>query len=291
MSNHGSRVQELRQRVLARMPASSPTWCDIRNADGADGGPAVIRIYDEIHWLFGVSAEQVAEDLAGITTGDIRVEINSPGGDVFDGIAIYNALRAHPARVTTRVDGIAASAASIIVQAGDHRQVMSSGQLMIHEAWGIAIGPAPDHREMADLLDKQNDIIARIYGTRSGRDAGEFREMMRTDTYLSDQESLDLGLVDEIVEPERVDAASNRTSSLDGLTAEQVTDLFASLEASITSAVSAAMVPTTTSVPDGAGTPSAGEREDIPSADSQPTDLSGAQALLDALTTKQEVDL
>ena len=102
----------------------------IQNAAGEE---AVVRIYDEIWWL-GVNAQDLTRELDAITAPSIRVEINSPGGDVFDGIAIYNALRNHPAHVTTRVDGLAASIASVIAQAGDKRLIQPAAQLMIHNA-------------------------------------------------------------------------------------------------------------------------------------------------------------
>lgn len=199
-----------RQTILNRVPEAG-RWYSIRNA--ADEGTAVIRIFDEIGY-WGVTEEQFARDLAAITADEIEVQISSPGGDVFAGIAIYNQLRAHPARVTTRVDGLAASAASFIVQAGDHRQIMSAAQMMIHEAWGLCIGPASDMREYADVLDRQSDVIAGIYASRSGGDVAEFRDLMRSDHYMSDQEALDAGLVDEIYEPTTpaTDAAARATA-------------------------------------------------------------------------------
>ncbi|MFF5988146.1 head maturation protease, ClpP-related [Prauserella flavalba] len=186
------------------------SWYSISNAtDGA----AVVRIYDEISW-WGVSADQFIHDLDGITTDRIRVEINSPGGDVFDAVAIYNALRVHPAHVTTRVDGLAASAASLIVQAGDHRVMLSSAQMMIHNAWGIAIGNADEHREMATLLDQQDDVIAGIYANRSGGDRQEFRTLMAAETWLTDAETVERGLADEVIDPPRRDAPENRGETL-----------------------------------------------------------------------------
>lgn len=199
-----SKLDTLRQRMRERAtPRNNVRWYDIRNADG---DKAVLRIYDEIHWLFGVTPEDFARELDEITASEIEVQINSPGGDVFDGIAIYNALRAHNARITTRVDGIAASIASVIAQAGDHRIMLSGSQMMIHEAWGLAIGPAGDMREMADLLDKQTANIAAIYAERSGGDADEFRQKMASETWLTAEETVDADLADEVVVPERRDA-------------------------------------------------------------------------------------
>lgn len=279
-------VQRLRAQVVNRAaPETLPklarpgNWYEIRNAQGDGDEPAVLRIYDEIHWLFGVSAEQFADDLAQVTAAKIRVEINSPGGDVFDGIAIYNALRAHPAHVTTRVDGIAASAASVIVQAGDHRQMMSSAQQMIHEAWGVMVGPADAMREFADLLDKENDVIAALYAGRSGKKtADEFRDVMRTDTYLTDLETVEFGLADEIVEPPRQTQTSASTSNRIATT---VTDPFDVDD--LAARIAAKLVPQTPA-PEG-GSPSAGQREE-PTAPA--VDHEQATRLLDVLTLNKE---
>ena len=205
-------IERLRQRMRQRAtPRAAARWYEIRNQDG---DKAVLRIYDEIHWLFGVDPEDFARDLDAITAPEIEVQINSPGGDVFDGIAIYNALRTHPARVTTRVDGIAASIASVISQAGDERIMLSGSQMMIHEAWGLAIGPAGEHREMADLLDKQNEVIASIYAERSGREPDEFLEAMGSETWMTAQEAVERGLADEVVTPERQAAPQDRGPTL-----------------------------------------------------------------------------
>ncbi len=195
---------DVRERIQARLAKHQPkasSWYEIKNADGGDDEAAVVRIYDEIGF-WGVTAEDFARDVAAIAADEIVVQISSPGGSVFDGIAIYNALRAHDARVTTRVDGIAASVASVIVQAGDHRVMMSGSQMMIHEAWGLAIGSAADMREFADLLDRQNDVVVGIYASRSGGDAEEIRtKLAEGDTWLTADETVDMGFADEVADP------------------------------------------------------------------------------------------
>lgn len=204
-----NKLEELRERLRARMPKAAVargSWYSISNA--ADGA-AVVRIYDEISW-WGITAEDFIRDLDAITASKIRVEINSPGGDVFDAVAIYNALRTHPAHVTTRVDGLAASAASLIVQAGDHRVMLSSAQMMIHNAWGIVIGNADDHREMAGLLDQQDDVIAGIYASRSGGDRAAFRTLMSVETWLTDSDAVEKGLADEVIDPPRQEQPGDR---------------------------------------------------------------------------------
>lgn len=179
----------------------------------------VVRIYDEI-WEFGVNAADLARDLDAVTASRIRVEINSPGGSVWDGIAIYNALRSHPAEVTTRVDGIAASIASVIAQAGDHRVIVGGGQMMIHNASGLAVGDTRTHTEMAELLAQQDEVIAGIYASRSQRDAGVFREMMNAETWLTAERAVAEGLADEVLDP-----STTKPTDQGRALADRITDL------------------------------------------------------------------
>lgn len=202
----------LRDRLSARLPDVIGTLRARATEHGATiaregftiqnaaGDEAVIRIYDEISW-YGVNALDFANALDGVTAAAIRVDINSPGGDVFDGIAIYNALRNHPATVTTRVDGLAASIASIIAQAGDRRLIQASGQMMIHNAWGLTVGDNRDHADMAKLLQQQDAVLAGIYAARSGRDADEFRDLMNAETWFTADAAVAAGLADEVIEP------------------------------------------------------------------------------------------
>ena len=162
------------------------------------GPKATIRIYDEVGF-FGITAEDFAAELDEITADEIEVQINSLGGDVFAGVAIYNALRTHSARITTRVDGMAASIASVIVQAGDTRIMLTGSQMMIHPAWGFAMGSASDMRDLADILDKQTKVIAGIYAERAGTDG--FVELMEAETWFDADEAVDAGLADEVVKP------------------------------------------------------------------------------------------
>lgn len=189
-------VRDLRARATQHAPEAA-----ICSSEGmtVTNGPdeTIIRIYDEIS-MFGITASDVTDELDRITTSSIRVELNSPGGNVFDGIAIYNALRAHSSTVTVRVDGLAGSIASVIAQAGDVRLMQSGSQMMIHNASGLTIGDNRDHSDMADLLRHQDGVIAGIYAERSGRDIDEFRAMMNDETWLTDQASVDAGLADAV---------------------------------------------------------------------------------------------
>lgn len=199
-------LNQMRRRVLDRMPRGGRRWYDIRN----QGSKATIRLYDEIGF-WGVTEEDFAQDLDQITADEIEVQISSDGGDVFAGIAIYNLLRMHSARVTTRVDGLAASIASVIVQAGDHRVMVGSSQQMIHPAWGVAIGPASEMREFADLLDKQTDVIAGIYAERSGQDLEVWRDKLAgPDVWMTADEAVEAGLADEVLTPPRQTDPANK---------------------------------------------------------------------------------
>lgn len=181
-------------RPMARLTQGRNDWYRITNLAGAK---AEVYIYDEIGY-FGVTADDFVRDLRAIDAQSIDLHLNTPGGDVFDGIAILNALRAHPAEVTTIVDGIAASAGSFIAQAGDHRVMMRNSQLMIHDAHGLSIGNAKDMQEMAGLLDKQSDNIASIYADRAGGTTDEWRARMHAETWYSASEAVAAGLADEV---------------------------------------------------------------------------------------------
>ena len=169
-------------------------WYTIRNAHEDE---AEIYIYDEIGY-WGVTANDFIGDLRDIKAGKIALHINSPGGDVFDGIAIYNALRRHKADITVWIDGIAASAASFIAMAGDEVVMSPHSQMMIHEASGLVIGAADDMRKMAEILDKSSDNIASIYAKRAGDDVAEWRQRMKDESWFSDIEAVEAGLADRV---------------------------------------------------------------------------------------------
>jgi ATP-dependent protease ClpP protease subunit len=169
-------------------------WYRIVNVSQSE---AEVFIYDEIGF-WGVTAGDFINELRDIKASKITLRINSPGGDVFDGIAIYNAISRHPAFVDVFIDGIAASAASFIAMAGDTVTMSPHSQMMIHEAAGLVIGPADDMRKMADILDKSSDNIAAIYAGRAGGAVEDWRAAMKAETWFSDQEAVDAGLADGI---------------------------------------------------------------------------------------------
>lgn len=183
-----------RARPATVPDADDRSWYRVVNR--ADADTAEVWIYDEIGW--DVESGPFARDLAAIDAKHIRVRMNTPGGSVFDGLAIYNALLSHPADVTVQVDGLAASAGSFIAQAGDTVVMGRNSQMMIHDAAGICLGNAEDMTAMADLLDRVSDNIAGVYADRAGGTVAQWRDRMRDETWFSAEEAVKAGLADEM---------------------------------------------------------------------------------------------
>jgi ATP-dependent Clp endopeptidase proteolytic subunit ClpP len=161
-------------------------------------GPTLMHLYDEIGY-FGVWPADVADALAGIK-GDVEVHLNSPGGSVFDGLTIYNALKEHRGDVNVVIDGLAASAASFVAMAASpgRLEIQPNGTVMIHEAWGGCVGPEADMRATADVLAEQTANIASIYAQRGGRSAAEYLDLMAAETWAVGQKAVNLGLADSV---------------------------------------------------------------------------------------------
>ncbi|MEK7892286.1 head maturation protease, ClpP-related [Burkholderia contaminans] len=183
-------------------------WWDIRAQANADGGKAVeIQIYGDIGF-WGTDADLFAAKLDDVaaTATSIVVAINSMGGDVFDAFTIYNALRRHGGKVTGRVDGVAASAASLILMACDTIEMPSNAMLMIHNPHTVAAGEAGDLRKLADLLDSTSDNMLAAYVERSGRTEDEVRAIMDAETWLTAAQAKEQGFCDAIADPIRIAA-------------------------------------------------------------------------------------
>jgi ATP-dependent protease ClpP protease subunit len=186
-------------------PAPLRRFTDVASVE--DAGDAVdVLIYDAIDaWggQWGISAAEVAAALAPYSERRLRVRINSGGGDVFDGQAIYNSLLQHAGAVDVVVEGLAASAASLIAMAGDSVTMMRTSTMMIHDAWGLTIGNAADHEKAAEVLHLLSDQIADVYARRAGGDLDEWRARMRAETWLTAAQAAAIGLVDEVRDPPR----------------------------------------------------------------------------------------
>lgn len=187
------REQASKQRETLGIEARA--WYRITNA--ADSDEAEVMIYDEVGGWFGCTADDLIAELRDITAPRMRVRINSPGGSVFEGIAIANALRAHPASVTVQVDAIAASIASVIAMSGDRIEMAPNSMIMIHDASGLCMGNASDMEEMAELLDLISDNIADAYAARAGGTREQWRDRMRAETWYLPEDAVENGLADE----------------------------------------------------------------------------------------------
>lgn len=177
---------------------AAKNWYEIKNA-AADR--AEVWIYEQIgeDWLSeGITAKKFCQELADLKVSNIDLHINSPGGSVFDGQAIYNALLRHPASVTTHVDGLAASIASVIALAGDKICMADNALFMIHNPWGFAQGNSSDLRQYADVLDKVRETIVNVYATRCTKKTDEIITAMDAETWLTAAEAVEYGFVDEI---------------------------------------------------------------------------------------------
>ncbi|HHY1719493.1 TPA: head maturation protease, ClpP-related, partial [Escherichia coli] len=161
-------------------------------------GEADIYIYDEIGF-WGVTAKQFVSDMNAL--GDIthiNLHINSPGGDVFEGIAIFNALKNHGAAITVYVDGVAASMASLIAMAGDTVIMPENAFMMIHKPWGISGGDAEKMRTYAERLDKLESVMVPVYAQKTGKTTDEIAAMLADETWMSGAECLAHGFADQV---------------------------------------------------------------------------------------------
>ena len=179
------------------------SWYTIRaRASGAE-----VLIYDEIG-AYGVSAKGFLAELGALPDdAPIDLRLNSPGGSVFDAVAIYNALTRHAGSVTVWIDGIAASAASYIAMAGDEIVMPENAFLMLHDPSGIVMGTAADMRDMAGALDKMAASMTRGYATKAGKPEAEIAALMAAETWFDAKDALDLGLATRMAEPVRIAAS------------------------------------------------------------------------------------
>lgn len=160
---------------------------------------ADVMIYDEIGG-FGISAESFVKDLGAIKANVINVHMNTPGGGVFEGTAIYNAFKAHPAKIIMHIDGLAASMGSFIAMAGDEIRIAKSAFMMIHNPSGLVCGDAASMRDMANLLDKLKGVGAQVYADRTGKPKDYWMGKMDETAWYSAEEAKVDGLADVIVD-------------------------------------------------------------------------------------------
>lgn len=171
----------------------------------ADSASAEVWLYDtivsdaaEAEWFGGVAPEPFVKALRAIDAQTINLRINSPGGSVFAGRAIEQALRDHPAQVVAHIDGLAASAASFVAMAADKIVMAPGAMMMVHKAWTLAFGNANDLMDTAALLEKIDSTLVDTYAKRSGKDKQTVCEWLANETWFTAAEAVDAGLADEV---------------------------------------------------------------------------------------------
>lgn len=185
-------------RPMARAARSGESWYRLAKKDE----DAEVLIYAEIG-MWGITADDFVRDLREVDAKTINLHLNSPGGSVFDGLAIYNALVRHDARIVVHIDGWAASIASVIAMAGDEIRIGESGYVMIHKPWSWAMGDAGVLRREADVLDKLEDGIVDIYVARTEGDRKKIQDWVGAETWFNGKEAVEAGFADVLVEAKK----------------------------------------------------------------------------------------
>lgn len=197
-------------------PRALDRWNPGVRAAAADEDRA-ISVYDVIGYDYwtgeGVTAKRVAAALRSMGAGPVTVNVNSPGGDMFEGLAIYNLLREHKGEVTVKVLGLAASAASVIAMAGDTVQIARAGFLMIHNAWVVAMGNRNDLREYADTLEPFDRAMADIYAARTGQEQKAMAKLMDAETWIGGSDAVEDGFADELLASDQVEQKGAKASA------------------------------------------------------------------------------
>lgn len=199
-------------------PLDKPDWFKVQAISDDE---TEIMIYDVIGWPF-ISADDFVRALAGITAKTVTVRINSPGGDVFDGMAIFNALKTYNGKVVTRIEGIAASMASVIALAGKEVQAYANTMYMIHEPYAFTAGNQYSLRELADILEKMSGQMIDIYSSNASPGKREIAQMMKDEAWLTAKEAKEKGFIDTVLDGKGAKAQfdlsmfSNVPDGLDG---------------------------------------------------------------------------
>lgn len=188
-------------------PIALEQWKPLAAKDDKDDD-RIININQEIGQRWdgsGITLSLIQGRLKKMGSGGVTVNINSPGGSYFEGLAIYNALREFDGEVTARVLGVAASAASVIAMASDELQVAKAGFLMVHNSWGMALGNRHDMRKVAEDLSENDRIMAGIYHDRTGLSMDEIRGFMDNETFFSGEQAVELGFADGLLDSDKVE--------------------------------------------------------------------------------------
>jgi ATP-dependent Clp protease protease subunit len=186
----------------------------IKAATDEENTISVFDVIGQDYWTGeGVTAKRIAAALRSMDGKDVTVNVNSPGGDMFEGLAIYNLLRQHKGDVTVRVLGVAASAASIIAMAGDRVEVARAGFLMIHNCWVIAVGNRHDFREVADTMEPFDQAMADIYAARTGDTLESIQSLMDAETWIGGADAVSQGFADSLLSSDEIAQAEQTASA------------------------------------------------------------------------------
>ena len=181
-----------------------------------DDEPGTIGLYSVIGETYagdGWTTQRMAAVLRNIGARDVMLNINSPGGDVFDGLAMYNLLREHPGKVTARIVGIAASAASFVAMAADEIHIGNAAGMMIHNTQTIAAGDRHTMREAADWMENFDKLLAEIYAERTGNDVKKVGKMLDAETWLYGQGAIEVGFADALLPADRIEEDERKASN------------------------------------------------------------------------------
>lgn len=195
---------ELITKIRARLPRIETQATPIIEARG---GSAELLLHDTIGFP-GITSAMVVEQLKAVKGNALTVRINSPGGDVFDGLAIYEALKSWPGRVTARVEGLAASAATFPLMAAERVEIGEHAFIMIHRSWALSMGSTEDMTAMAGLLAKIDDQLAALYARRTGKSTAEMLALMDAETWFNAEEAKAAGFADVILSDALASAAA-----------------------------------------------------------------------------------
>ena len=176
----------------------------IRAARDGDNSISIFDVIGADYWGDGVTASRIAGALRSLNGADVTVNINSPGGDMFEGLAIYNLLREYEGKVTVKVLGLAASSASIIAMAGDDVQIGRGAFLMIHNCWVYAMGNRHDLAQIAADMAPFDKAMSDIYQARSGLDSTTIDKMMDGETYIGGSEAVEKGFADSLLSADEI---------------------------------------------------------------------------------------
>ena len=184
---------------IYQMRARNSKWFNLSAKKDNNKNVGVLEIYDAIDPIWGISDKDLIASLRAMDADEIRVYINSPGGSVFSGMNIYNALKSSTATIKTYVSGLAASIASVIALAGDEVNIYENSYLMIHQAWGISLGNAQDMLKIADNLEKFDNTIVDIYNKKTNKDKADILAKMQEETWFNALEAKEYGLVNTVI--------------------------------------------------------------------------------------------